>query len=81
MVAQLVKNPLVMQETPVRLLGGEDPLEEGMATYSSVLAWRIPVDRGARWATVLGSPRLRHDCVTKHSSAHETYIHILCCYL
>ena len=35
-------------------LGSEDPLEEGMATYSSILAWRIPKDRGAWWATVLG---------------------------
>ena len=42
------------QETWVRSLGWEDPLEEGMATHSSILAWRIPIDRGARWATVHG---------------------------
>ena len=36
-----------MQETWVRSLGGEDPLEEGLATHSSILAWRIPTDRGA----------------------------------
>ena len=36
-----------MQETPVPFLGGEDPLGEGMATHSSILAWRIPMDRGA----------------------------------
>ena len=42
LVAQLVKNPPVMQETPVRLLGWEDPLEKGKATHSSILAWRIP---------------------------------------
>ena len=41
-VAQLVKNPTAMRETWVRSLGWEDPLEEGMATHSSVLAWRIP---------------------------------------
>ena len=35
-------------------LGSEDPLEEGMTTHSSILAWRIPKDRGAWWATVLG---------------------------
>ena len=35
-------------------LGWEDPLEEGMATRSSILAWRIPMDRGAWWATVHG---------------------------
>ena len=37
--AQLVKNPPAMQETLVRFLGQEDPLEEGMATQSSILAW------------------------------------------
>ena len=42
LVAQTVKNPLAMQETWVRSLGWEDPLEEGMATHSSILAWRIP---------------------------------------
>ena len=48
----MVKNPLAMWETWVRSLGWEDPLEEDLATYSSVLAWRIPVDRGAWQATV-----------------------------
>jgi len=43
-----------MRETWVRSLGWKVPLEEGMATHSSVLAWRIPVDRGAWWATVHG---------------------------
>ena len=38
----------------VRSLGQEDPLEEGMATHPSVLAWRIPMDRGARWAAARG---------------------------
>ena len=42
LVAQLAKNPCAMQETWVRSLGWEDPLEEGMATHSSILAWRIP---------------------------------------
>ena len=46
MVAQLIKNLPAMQETPFRLLGQEDPLEKGMATHSSILAWRIPMDRG-----------------------------------
>jgi len=54
LVAQTIKNLPVMQETWVRSLGWEDPLEEGMATYSSILAWRIPMDRGAWWATVHG---------------------------
>jgi len=41
-VAQLVKNPPAMQKTLVRSLSWEDPLEEGMATHSNILAWRIP---------------------------------------
>ena len=46
MVAQAVKNPPAMRATWVQSLGWEDPLEEGMATHSPVLAWRIPMDRG-----------------------------------
>ena len=46
-MAQKVKNPPAMQETWVQPLGWEDPLEEGMATHSSILAWKIPMDRGA----------------------------------
>ena len=42
LVAQLVKNPPVIQETWVRSLGWEDPLEKGKAIYSCILAWRIP---------------------------------------
>ena len=42
LVAHLVKNPLAMGETWVQSLGWEDPLEKGMATHSSILAWRIP---------------------------------------
>ena len=51
-MAQAVKNPLAMQETLVQSLHQEDPLEEGMATHSSILAWRIPMDRGACQAAV-----------------------------
>ena len=47
LVAQLVKNPCVMQETPVQSLVWDDPLEEGLTTHSSILAWRIPTDKGA----------------------------------
>ena len=51
----MVKNLPAMQETWVPYLGREDPLEEeGMATHSSILAWRIPMDRGAWKATVYG---------------------------
>ena len=41
-MAQMVKDLLAMQETQVPYLGQEDPLEKGMATHSSILAWRIP---------------------------------------
>ena len=54
LVAEMVKNLPPMQETWVRSLGWEDPLEEGMATHSSILAWRIPMDRGTWWAPVHG---------------------------
>ena len=52
LIAQLVKNPPVMQETPVQFLSWDDPLEEGMATNFCILAWRIPTERGAWRATV-----------------------------
>ena len=53
LVAQMVKNLPVMQETRVQSLGWEDPLEKEMATHSTILAWRIPMDRGARQATTV----------------------------
>ena len=52
LVAQMVKNPLAMQKTWIQSLGWEDPLEGGMATHSSILAWRISMDRGAWRVTV-----------------------------
>ena len=54
LVVQLVKNPPAIRETWVQFLGWEDPLVEGMATHSSILAWRIPMNRGAWRATVYG---------------------------
>ena len=53
-MAQTVKNPPAMWETWVRSLGWDDPLEEGMVTHSSILAWKIPMDRGAWRAVVYG---------------------------
>ena len=53
-MAQTVKNLPAMPEAGVQSLGWEDPLEEGRATHSSILAWRIPMDRGAGWAKVHG---------------------------
>ena len=52
LVAQIVKKPSAMHKTWIQSLGWEDPLEESMATHSSILAWRIPMDRGAWRATV-----------------------------
>ena len=60
-MAQTVKNMPAKWETWIRSLGWEDPLEEGMATHSSILAWRILRDRGAWWATVHGVSKSQHD--------------------
>ena len=51
-MVQMVKNLPAMQETWVRSLGGEDPLEEGLVTYSGILAWRIPwaEEPGGLWS-------------------------------
>jgi len=54
LVAQTVKNPPAVWETWVRSLGWEDPLEQGMATHSSILAWRMPMNRGFQQSTVHG---------------------------
>ena len=59
MVAQTVKNPPTMQETWVLSLGWEDPLENEMATHSNILAWEIPMNRGAWRATVHGVEKRR----------------------
>ena len=61
-VAQVVKNLAAMQETPVRFLGWEDPLEKGMATHFSILAWETPWTEGGLQS--LGSQRVRHDRMT-----------------
>ena len=53
-MAQRVKSLTTMQETLVQSLGWADPLEEGMATQSSILAWRIPMDKGALQVAVHG---------------------------
>ena len=57
LVVQLVKNLPAMQETWVQSLGWEDPLEVGVATHSSILAWIIPMDREAWQATIHGVPK------------------------
>ena len=57
LVAQMVTNLPAMWETWVQSLGWEGPLEESMATHSSILAWIIPMDRGAWRATVNGDTK------------------------
>ena len=59
LVAQTVKHLPAMWETWVRSLGREDPLEKGTASHSSILVWRIPMDRGAWWAAVHGVTKSR----------------------
>ena len=68
MVAQMVKNLPTMWETWVQSLGQEDPLEEGMATYSSILAWRIPWTEEPGRLQTMGLQRVRHDRVTQHTA-------------
>ena len=62
---QLVKSLPAMQETQVRSLGWEDPLEKEMATHSSIFCLQNPMDRGAWKATTMGVTRVRHDLATK----------------
>ena len=57
----VVKNLPAMQETWVQSLDWEDPLEEGMATHSSILVWKIPTDRGVGELQSMGSQRVEHD--------------------
>ena len=60
LVAQMVKNPPATQETSVRSLGWEDPLEKGMATHSSILACRIPRTEEPGRLQSMGSQRVEH---------------------
>ena len=57
----MVKNLPAMQETGVRSLGWEDPLEKGMVTHSSILAWKIPWTEEPSELQFMGSQRVRHD--------------------
>ena len=59
LVAQMVKNLPAMQETQVLSLGWEDPLEKGMATQSSILAWRIPWTEEPGGLQFMGLQRVR----------------------
>ena len=89
LVAQTVQNPSAMWETWVRSLGWEDPLEEGVATHSSILAWRIPMDRSCSpwghrvgqgwttkhmWSLLPSSGQWRHSVgLSPHLASPEFY--------
>jgi len=60
-VAQTIKNPPAMEETQVGSLGQEDPLEKGMATHSSILAWEIPWTEEASGLQSTALQRVGHD--------------------
>ena len=60
-MTQTVKNPPAMQETRVQSLGQKDSLEKGMATHSSILAWRVPWTEEPGGLQSMGSQRVRHD--------------------
>ena len=72
----MIKNLPAMRGTWVWSLGWEDSLEEGMATHSSILAWRSPIGKGA-WQGLqsMGLQRVRHDWVTKHTHMHHNMHH------
>ena len=60
-MAQMAKSLPAMQETQVRFLGWEDPLKKGMATHSSILAWRIPLIEELGRLQSMGLQRVRND--------------------
>ena len=72
LVAHTVKYPPAMRETLVRSLGWDDPLKEGMATHSSIPAWRIPRAEEPDRLQPMGSQRVRQDAATKHSTAQAS---------
>ena len=58
LVAQMVKNLPATWETQIQSLGQEDPLEEELATHTSILAWRIPLTEESGWLLSMGSQRV-----------------------
>ena len=70
-MAQTVKNLPVMQETRVQALGWEDPLEKGMATHSSILAWRIPWTEKPGGLQFVGLQRVGHNWATNTHTCTE----------
>ena len=71
LLAQTVKNPRAKQETWLRSLGWQDPLEEEMATHSSVLAWNIPLTEEPGGLQSVGLQRVGHDRTRTHVSLRQ----------
>ena len=74
----VVKNPPDKQEMWVRSLGWESPLEKGMATSSSILAWEIPWTEEPGGLQAMDSQRVRHNLVTKQQQQPQTLTTISC---
>ena len=74
LVAQPVKNLPAMQETWVQSLGGEDPLQEEIATHSSILAWEIPWIEEPDGLQSMGSQRVVHDLVAKQQQVRIYFL-------
>ena len=68
-----VKNPVTMQETRVQSLGHEDPVEEEVASHTSILAWRIPQIQEPGGLQFMGSQRVRHNWATEQARCKITY--------
>ena len=81
LVAQIVKDLPARQETQIRSLGREDPLEEGMATHSSIIACRIPwTEEPGRFMGFMGSQRVRHNWATNTHTHTHTHTHTGMCH-
>ena len=84
LVTQMVKNLPTIQETQIWCLGWEDPLEKGMATHSSILAWRIPWIEESCGPQSTGLLRVRHDLENEQQPLHNCKIKVslvMQCYL
>ena len=77
MVAPMVKNLPAMQKTWVWFLGWENPLEKGMATHSSILAWRIPWTEESGRLQSMGWQRVRHDSAINTFHIPQPLLHVL----
>ena len=75
LVSQTVKNLRAMRETWVQLLGWKNPLEKGMATHSSILAWKTPWTEEPGRLQSMRSQRVRHDCATNTYTHTRTHTH------